>query len=147
MTDYKLVPVEYAGKEIGGGDVVACFDASRWDHPKAPQMSYANGWNDALSAAPEPVIDPEAPVVGDPLAPKACNVCNGFVPTFSVPKMCSCRHHAPAGTHEMRDPKIAVAVKALEAIADMTPSTCETSLAHDQGQIAFTALVQIKGGA
>lgn len=38
--------------DMGGGDVIALVDPSRWDHPTAPQLAYANGWNDALSAPP-----------------------------------------------------------------------------------------------
>jgi len=37
---------------MGGGDVIALVDPSRWDCPNAPQLSYANGWNDAVSARP-----------------------------------------------------------------------------------------------
>ena len=37
---------------MGGGDVIALVDQSRWDCPNAPQLSYANGWNDAVSARP-----------------------------------------------------------------------------------------------
>lgn len=45
-------PVAPAGSdgEMAGGDVIATVDPSRWDHPTAPQLAYAYGWNDALAA-------------------------------------------------------------------------------------------------
>lgn len=36
--------------EMGGGDVIALVDPSRWDHPNAPQLAYAYGHNDAVKA-------------------------------------------------------------------------------------------------
>jgi hypothetical protein len=38
-------------KTMGGGDVIALVDPSRWDFPAAPQLAYANGHADALAAS------------------------------------------------------------------------------------------------
>ena len=36
---------------MGGGDVIALVDPSRWNFPNAPQLAYANGHADALAAS------------------------------------------------------------------------------------------------
>ena len=36
-------------EDLGGGDVIALVDPERWDHPDAPQLAYANGWNNAIA--------------------------------------------------------------------------------------------------
>lgn len=34
---------------LGGGDVIALVDPERCNHPDAPQLAYAHGWNDAIA--------------------------------------------------------------------------------------------------
>lgn len=38
-------------EKMGGGDVIALVDPSRWNFPNAPQLAYANGHHDALALA------------------------------------------------------------------------------------------------
>lgn len=170
MTDYKLVPVD-GGPNLSDStlpDEMIHAGAEAIERTQHDLANYVSGvtidWDSGMIAVAvyrAMLSAAAAPVVGEPVAPKACNVCNGFVPTFSVPRLCSCRHHAPAGTHEMRDPKLDVAVKALEEARDWHERTRKsiskqpnTATKHwDMGQheqqsyALDQALAQIKGGA
>lgn len=122
MTDYKLVPVEPTPEQIEPFARQWCIsNGIDPDEPQPPHGEYPRWYGEAgpfaemwkaisasmLSAAPEPVSDPAAPVVGEPVA---------WTEDMERARR---EDDYERGFHDGRksDPKLAGAVKALEAVA------------------------------